>query len=466
MSRRNSMTFSSTGVSASARAGSTRRQFLRRAAAISAGGLAAPYIVPARALGKDGAVAPSERVTMGVIGTGGQGRGLMDQFLHYPQTEIVAVCNVDDTHIRQALGVIDERRGGHAGVKSYKDYQELVARKDIDAVTVATPDHWHALASVAALNSRKDVYCEKPLANSVFESRAVVDAVKKNDRILQVGSMERSNPKVRFACELVRNGRIGKVHTVRINLPDDDGHLGQAKATKGIPAEEPIPPGLDWDRWLGHTPLVPYTSKRAHFWWRFILAYGGGEMTDRGAHVIDLAELGLGYGEKGIVPVEYEAAGVQHKDSLYDAWWDYKFNCSYPDGTKMIGSNDKPRGLKFEGDKGWVFIHIHGGETEASDPAILKEKIGENEVQLGRAPGGWPLSHRLQFLESVKTRKPGFAPVDVGHRTATICQLNNIAMAVGKKLKWDPKTEQTDSDEANRMLRPNFRPPYLLGSVG
>jgi predicted dehydrogenase len=433
---------------------------MKHAAAASAGALAFPSIIPSSALGADGATPPSERVTMGWIGTGGQGRGLMNGFLGHRGVEIVALCNVDKRHLQPALGVIDERRGGHKGVQTYTDFRELVARKDIDAVTVATPDHWHALASVAALDAGKDVYCEKPLANSVFEGRQVVEAVKRNNRVLQVGSMERSNPKVRYACELVRNGRIGRVHTVRIHLPDDEGHLAQMKAYRGIPPEQPVPPGLDWDMWLGHTPLVPYHEDRCHFKWRFILAHGGGEMTDRGAHVIDLAGLGLGTDESGMMPVEYEAKGVQNKGSLYDAWWDYQFTCKYPNGVTMIGSTDKPRGIRFEGDKGWIFIEIHGGDTTASDPKILREKIGENEIQLGRVR-----DHRHQFVDSVKNRKHGFAPVDVGHRTATICHLNNIAMAVGRKLKWDPKTERTDSDEANRMLKPNMRAPWTFSTV-
>jgi predicted dehydrogenase len=439
---------------------STRRQFLKGAAAASAGALAFPSIIPSSALGADGATAPSERVVMGWIGTGGQGRALMNEFLGHKAVQIVALCNVDTRHFNPAFGVIDERRGNHNGVQTYKDFRELVARKDIDAVTVATPDHWHALASVAALDSGKDVYCEKPLANTVFEGRQMVDAVKRNNRVLQVGSMERSNPKVRFACELVRNGRIGKVHTIHVNLPDDDGHLAQAKATMGVPPAEPIPQGLDWDMWLGHTPVAPYSEKRAHFWWRFILAHGGGEMTDRGAHVIDLAGLAMGYDEEGIMPVEFEAKGRQNKGSLYDAWWDYNFTCTYPDGVKMVGSNKHPRGIKFEGDKGWIFINIHGGDTEASDPKILKEKIGENEIQLGRVR-----SHRHQFVDCVKTRKQGFAPVEVGHTTATICHLNNIAMAVGRKFKWDPKAERTDNDEANKMLKPNMRAPWTFGTV-
>ena len=439
----------------------TRRQFMKHAAAASAGALAFPSIIPSSALGADGATPPSERVTMGWIGTGGQGCGLLNSFLGHKGVQVVGLCNVDERHFRQAFGVIDERRGNHNGVQTYKDFRELVARKDIDAVTVATPDHWHALASVAALDAGKDVYCEKPLANSVFEGRQVVEAVKRNKRVLQVGSMERSNPNVRFGCELVRNGRVGKVHTVHVHLPDDDGHLAEMKNYNGVPPEQPVPKGLDWDMWLGHTPLAPYNEKRCHFFWRFILAHGGGEMTDRGAHVIDIAGLGLGTDEKDVMPVEFEATGRQNKGSLFDAWWDYRFTCTYPDGVRMIGSTAKPRGIKFEGDKGWIFIEIHGGNLTASDPEILRDNVGANEIQLGRTR-----DHRHQFVDCVKTRQLGFAPADVGHRTASICHLNNIAMAVGKKLKWDPKAERTDSDEANKLLKPNMRSPWTFGAVG
>ena len=440
----------------------SRREFLRQAAGTAAavaaaGALGFPTIVPSTALGRDGAVAPSERVVMGWVGTGGQGRALMSIFKGYKDVQVVAVCDVDGKNRAQGL----EMAGGDA--KGYKDFRELVGRDDIDAVCVATPDHWHAVATVAALDAGKDVYCEKPLANSVGESRAIVEAVKRNGRVLQVGSMERSNPKVRRACELVRNGRIGKVHTVRINLPDDDGHLAKAKATQGVPPEQKVPEWLDWNLWLGHTPKVPYNEMRCHFWWRFILAHGGGEMTDRGAHVIDLAELGLGYDTDEQMPTEYEATGRQNAGSLYDAFWDYKFTNTYPSGVKMIGSNQHDRGLKFEGDKGWIFIEIHGGKTTASDPNILKEKIGDNEIQLGRAPGSDVNGHRRQFIDGVKTRRPGFAPAEVGARTATICHLNNLAMKLGKKLVWDPKAGRITNDEsANPFLTPPMREPWKV----
>jgi predicted dehydrogenase len=434
----------------------TRRQFLKDAAAGAVGAAALPMIVPASALGLEGKAAPSERIVVGTIGTGGQGKGIMGQMLGQPDTQVVAVCDVDKRHLNSGLAMVNEKYG-NKDCKAYADFRELVARKDLDAVQVTTPDHWHALASIAALNAGKDVYCEKPLANSVGEGRGIADAAKKNNRVLQTGSHERSGDNARYACELVRNGRIGKVHTVEINLPCDDGHHKRVRSIKGVPPEMPIPDGFDYDFWLGHTPKVPYTELRCHFHWRFILNYGGGEMTDRGAHVIDIAQLGLDMDDSG--PVEFECKGVQNAGSMFNVFWDYEFVNTYANGVKMIGSAKGPRGLKFIGPDGWIFIHIHGARLEASNPDLLKSKIADNEVHLGRSPG-----HVRNFLDSVKSRKQPVASAEIGHRTASICHLNNIAMLVGRTLKWDPKRECFDDDaEATALLTPKMREPWKLG---
>lgn len=435
---------------------STRRQFIKQAGAVTAGAISFPYIIPSSALGKDGATAPSERIVMGWIGTGGQGRGLMNTFMSYPDVQVVAACDVDESHLAEAVATVNEKYA-NADCKGFADFRELLGNKDIDAVTVATPDHWHALASVAALNAGKDVYCEKPLANSIGEGRAIVDAAKKNDRVLQTGSMERSNPNCRQACELVRAGAIGKLHTIHIHLPDEDGHLLEAKQTTSQKPELPVPAGFNFDFWLGHTPKRPYTEKSTHFWWRFILAHGGGEMTDRGAHVIDIGQMGNGTDETG--PVEIEASGRQTQGSIYDSFWDYKFVNTFANGVKMVGSTAVPRGLKFEGDGGWIFCEIHGGALSASDPKILEQKI-EEKFSLGRAPNN---DHRRQFADAVKSRQQPFANAEVGHRSASICHLNNIAMKTGRKLKWDPQAEQfIGDDEANKLLTPQMREPWTL----
>lgn len=433
----------------------SRRDFLKRTTAASAAALSFPYIVPASALGKDGKVAPSNRIVMGCVGTGGKGRNNMGTFMSFPDVQVVAVCDADLAHQKAALAAVNKRYGNQdcAGIH---DYRELVARKDLDAVSVATPDHWHALASVAAANAGKDIYCEKPLANSIGESRAICDAVEKNNRVLQTGSHERSGGNARYAAELVQNGRIGKLHTLRVNLPCDQGHHNQVRKMKAVPPTMPVPEGFDYDLWLGHTAKAPYHEKRCHFWWRFILAYGGGEMTDRGAHVIDIGQLGAGTDDTG--PVEIEAVGGDNHHGLYDAFMDYQFENTYANGLKLIGTTQGPRGVKFEGDDGWIFVNIHGGKLEASSPGLLKEKIGSNEIHLGRSPG-----HHRNFIDSVKSRKQPVAPAEVGHRTATICHLNNIAMRLKRKLKWDPVKEQFENDdEANAMVMPKMRAPYTL----
>lgn len=436
------------------RPAATRRDFLKQSSYVAAC-IGLPTIIPASALGRDGAVAPSERVTVGCIGTGGKGRHNTEQFLGFADCQVLAVCDVDARHMQMAHEMINQKYG-NTDCASFGDYRELVARPDLDVICVSTPDHWHALATVAALEAGKDVYCEKPLANSVFEGRAICRAAARNGRIVQTGSHERSGDDRRHACELVRNGRIGKLHTIRINLPNTDGHHLQVKQWLDPAPEMPVPESLNWDLWLGHTPLVPYTEKRCHFWWRFITSYGGGEMTDRGAHVIDLAQLGAGKDDTG--PVEYIAKGSRNASGLFDAFMDYVFVNIYADGLKMIGSANGPRGLKFEGDEGWIFIHVHDPKVEASDPRILESKLGPNELSLGRSPG-----HHRNFIDCVRSRQEPMAPAEVGHRTGTICHLNNIAMKLGRAVRWDPINEVcVDDDEANALLKPDMRSPWHL----
>ncbi len=436
---------------------STRRQFLGRATSASVGAFGLPYFVPASALGKAGTVAPSNRIVMGCIGTGGQGTGNMKRFMGSEGVQVVAVCDVDMERRNRAREIVNKKYGNR-DCKAYNDFRELVAQKGINAVSIGTPDHWHALTSIAAAKAGMDIYCEKPLANSVGEGRAICDAAKQNNVILQNGSHERSNSKVRFACELVRNGRIGELKTVRINLPCSDGHHKKAQEMNKAPqATMPVPEGFDYDMWLGHTPKAPYTKNRCHFWWRFILSYGGGEMTDRGAHVIDLAQLGMNADDTG--PVEIRAKGTHSTTGLYDAFFDYKFENVYANGVRMIGSTEGPRGLKFEGSEGWIFIHVHGGKLEAKPASMLKETTwADQKVHLGRAT-----SHQQNFLDAVRTKKPPFATAEIGHRTASICHLNNIAMLVGRDLKWDPKKEQVaGGDQANKLLTPKMRAPWHL----
>ena len=431
-----------------------RRHFLK-VSTLAATSLGLPTIVPASALGLDGHTAPSNRLTVGCIGTGGKGRHNAGEFIKLPDCQVIAICDVDANHMQTAKTKIDKAYD-NTDCSTHADFRELANHDGLDVICVSTPDHWHALASIAALDGGKDVYCEKPLANSVTEGRAICQAAARNDRVLQTGSHERSGDGRRMACELVRNGRIGELRSIRINLPTTDTHHMQVKSWTEPQPDMPVPEYLDWDRWLGHTPLVPYTDKRCHFWWRFVLAYGGGEMTDRGAHVIDLAQLAAGRDDT--TPVEYLAKGSPNASGLFDAYMDYVFVNIYDDGLKMIGSTQGPRGVKFEGDEGWIFIHVHAQKVEASDPRILESKIGKNGIHLGRSPG-----HHRNFIDCVKSRKDPVATGEIGHRTGTICHLNNIAMKLGRPIRWDPVNEVIINDsEANTLLGPQMRDPWHL----
>lgn len=442
----------------------TRRRFLKTASAFAA----APYFVPATSLGLGKSIAPSDRIVMGAIGCGGKGRNNTGRFLNDSRVQFVAACDVDQNHLKTAVEAINKHYGNE-DCAFFEDFRDLIRRPDIDAVHVSTPDHWHAVASVNAMRACKDVYCEKPLANSVGESKTIRDTARQTGRVLQCGSHERSNNNCRFAAELVRNGRIGDLQTVRIQMPCEQKHHLTARGMTKIPAAQPVPEFLNWDRWQGHTQPTDYFPERCHFWWRFILSYGGGEMTDRGAHIIDIAQLGMGTDDSG--PVEFQARGSQVTGSPYDAFWDYEFTNTYANGVKMIGSTEGPRGLKFEGSEGWLFVAIHGGALTASNPQLLPAHVREGKpvgvddavpddfkIRLGRSPG-----HHRNFIDCVISRQEPMATAEIGHRTATICHLNNIAMRVGKTIKWDPTDEaMIDNPEAGQLLAPKMRVPWTV----
>ncbi len=443
--------------------GFSRRQFLKQSSALAA----LPYFVPATALGY-GAVPPSDRIVMGAIGCGGKGRHNTGQFLKDPRVQFVAACDVDANHLKAGVDEIN-RHYGNQDCQGLEDFRRLLDRQDIDAVHVSTPDHWHAVAAVTAMRRGKDVYCEKPLANSFGESKAIRDAQMQTGRVLQCGSHERSTTNCRIAAEVVRNGLLGKIETVRIQMPCEQQHHQQAKNTTTMPETTEPPEHLNWDRWQGPVQPRDYWAGGCHFWWRFILDFGGGEMTDRGAHIIDIAQLGLNRDQSG--PVKFESQGKQIPGSPYDAFWDYQFTNTYSDGTQLIGSTAGPRGLKFEGTEGWLFVAIHGGKLEASDPTLLPECVRDGKqataddsmpddwkVRLGRSPG-----HHANFLDCVQTRAQPVATAEIGHRTATICHLNNIAMRTRRTIHWDPVREVLLNDpDAGKMLIPEMRAPWTV----
>jgi len=371
--------------------------------------------------------------------------------------QYVAVCDVDRNHCATAKGMVEEHYaankpdGSYSGIQEYHDFREVLARDDIDAVMIATPDHWHAVISVAAAKAGKDIYCEKPLANSIPEGRAVVDAVRRYGRVFQTGSHERSRDNARYACELVRNGRIGKLHTIRVQMPVDRVEEYEQPPSPIMP----VPEGFDYNFWLGPAREAPYTEKRCHFFFRYILDYSGGEMTDRGAHIIDLGQLGNGTDDT--LPLSVEGKGTFAKEGLFNTAYVYDFAFEFANGVRLLGDNRGPRGIRFEGEDGWIFIHVHGGNLEAEPQSLLREVIGPDELHLGRS-----LGHHYDFIECVKSRGEPKAPVEVGYHSATMCHMANIAMLLGKKLHWDLEKEQFDDPVANRMMQPSMRAPWVI----
>jgi len=428
----------------------SRRVFLK-AAAIT---VAAPSIVPGRALGRDGAASPSNRITLACIGVNGMGTADMNAFLALGDVQVVAVCDVETQHRLRAKERVEahyaaeKASGAYHGCDAYNDFREIIARTDIDAVCIGTPDHWHVPISMAAAKSGKDVYCEKPLSRCIGEGRRLCETFKRYGRVFQTGTQLRSTRNVRYACELVRNGRIGKLHTIRTFVPAGGSIAPQP--------EMPVPKGFDYDLWLGPAPWAPYTEKRCHFSFRYISDYAGGVMTDLGAHDNDIAQWGNNTEYTG--PVEIEGKGEFPKDGLYDTAMKLKVHYRYANGIELICSTDpnpQGTGVRFEGSDGWIYVR---GEMDASNPAILNSDIGPNEVHLYESN-----NHQRNFIDCMRSRKETIASAEIGHRSSSICHLGNIAMKLGRKLRWNPDTEEFVNDpEANRLLWAPVRAPWIV----
>jgi len=426
----------------------TRRSFLRSAAAAGVGaGLF--HIVPASALGRGKRPAPSNRIVMGCIGVGGQGTSNMHAFLGQPDTQIVAVCDVDKNHANNARQEVEKHYSSTCAV--FSDFRELCARADSDAISMATPDHWHAVTAITALNAGKDMYGEKPISHCLAEGRAMADAQKRNARVWQTGSWQRSQGHFRHACELVRNGRIGKVVRVEVGLP-----TGSPCAPVQF---KDAPPELDYDFWIGPSRYAPYCDQRTHWNWRWQLDYGGGQMMDWIGHHADIADWGMGWDNTG--PEEISGTGKYPSEGIWNAATEYHFVCKYKGGVEMhvanSGAANIRSGTKWIGDRGeWIWVDRGG--LESSDKSILEEEIGPTEIQLFRSPG-----HQREFLDCVKTRHLTTCPAETAHRSASIGHLGQIAMLTGRKLRWNPETEQIQDDlEASRMLSTPMRAPWHI----
>ncbi|HZO90243.1 MAG TPA: Gfo/Idh/MocA family oxidoreductase [Chthonomonadaceae bacterium] len=416
----------------------TRRQFLGRAAAVGAG-LAFPSIVPARALGRQEKVPASERITLGFIGVGGMGGGHLDAFRGDRQVEILAVCDVYEPNRSAAQNRVGTQ------CAAYNDFRELLDRKDIDAVVIATPDHWHTRIAMSAAEAGKDIYCEKPLTLTIGEGRPLVNAVRRYGRVFQVGSQQRSDANFRYACELVRSGKIGKLHTVRTGF--GGGPQG------GDPTPTDPPSGLDWSFYQGPAPVAPFQKDRFGFNFRWFSDYSGGILTDWGAHHNDIAQWGTGYELSG--PTEVEGTGTFPTEGAFDTVLTYDITYTYPNGVKLICRNDQ-HGAKFEGTDGWV--HVDRGFLEASPKELLEIKLGPNDVHLYESPG-----HHQDWLNCIRSRQKPICDVEIGVRSVTVCHLGNIAIRLGRKLQWDPAKERFVGDEeANRWLLRPYRAPWHL----
>jgi len=432
-----------------------------------------PTIVPASVFGKN---APGNRINIGAIGTGRISRGHdLPGVWQYDYAQVIALCDVDTKRADDAKTLVNgyyTKRDDKPfdGVKVYHDYHELLVNKDIDAVVISTPDHWHALIGVDAARAGKHIYMQKPASLTIAEGRKMSDLIQKSGVKFQIGSQQRSSEQFRYAGELVRNRRIGELKTVYVGLPGDPS--GDAEP------EMPVPKNLNYDMWLGSTPMVYYTEKRVHPQngydrpgWLRCEQFGAGMITGWGSHHIDSAHWAMGMEHSG--PVEVWGHAEFPKSGLWDVHGIFRTEALYANGVKMIVSNEIPNGIKFEGTKGWIFVSRgdyqvtssdpRGGTTQAkkldaSDPRIIQSAIGPNEFRL-------PVSkeHHGNWLEAIRDNKRTIAPVEEAHRACSTCLVHHIAMKLGRKVYWDPVKEQfKNDDQANAMLSRPQRKPYVL----
>ena len=464
-------------MTAMRRDGHSRRAFLTAAgkgAAAASLVTGFPAIVPASALGPN---APSSRINIGAIGCGRISRGHdMPGVWKHASARIVAVCDLDAKRLDEAKRLVNghyasETGKTYDGVAAYADYRDLLASRDVDAVIVSTPDHWHALIAIAAVRAGKDIYLQKPASLTIAEGRAVSDAVHRSGRIFQIGSQQRSSPQFRYAAELVRNGRIGRLQTVKIGLPGDPAGK--------VEPEMPVPPNLNYDMWLGSTPLAYYTENRVHPQsgygrpgWLRCEQFGAGMITGWGSHHLDCAHWAMDTEHTG--PVEVWGTAEFPASGLWDVHGPFRTEALYANGVHMIVSGDFPNGIRFEGTEGWIFVS-RGNETvtasdpqsrlkdaqalAASNPGIITSVIGPDEVHLYEST-----DHHGNWLECVRSRRDPIAPAEVAHRSCTACLLHHVAMKLNRRLRWDPWAERfVGDDQANAMLSRPQRAPYTLG---
>ena len=445
----------------------TRREFLRTAAA--AGGIAAaPWVVPSSALGEDGAVAPSNRITLGFIGIGMMGRGHLRGCLGYPEVQVLAVCDVDQWRRETAKTTVEETyavnrpSGTFRGCQAYNDLRDLLARDDVDAVVIATGDNWHGLATVLAAKAGKDLYCEKPISKTIREARAMAEAARRYGRVAQIGLQQRSTPEFRKACSLVQGGRIGKVKIVYVCFPGTSSDVS-------LPVE-PVPEGLDWDQWLGPAPWRPFNGRFHRYGkpphvvpWHFCRDFGGGNLTSNAVHAFDVVQWGLGMDESGPVEVippetgEYPSLTYKYANGvlLQVEWKLDPQKHLVPEGWDP-NTRIQNFGALFVGEDGWIHVGRQG---------YLKSYPAEIVEQPSKEPDAWrPVNnHHQDWLECIRTRKQPACDVAVGCRSTIVSHLGCIAHWTGRALRWDPvKEEFLGDDEANRLRSRPMRQPWRI----
>ncbi|MFQ3548839.1 MAG: Gfo/Idh/MocA family oxidoreductase [Armatimonadota bacterium] len=437
LSRRQFLKTSAAGVALSAVSGLVGDSVF--ASATSTNTLASTLTTSARKK-----IGPNDKINIGVIGTGGS-RGGFKMGLNLAKwanskedAEVIAVCDVDALHLREAANSFGPNTA------KYSDFRELLERKDIDAVLIATPDHWHAYICIAAMNAGKDVYCEKPLTLTIDEGKKIVSTANRTKSVFQTGSQQRSGAQFKKACELVRNGRVGNVKNVVVRLPG---------GPTGGPFEvQPVPRGFDWDMWLGPAQWTEYVKERTHGSFRWWLDYSGGMLTDWGAHHIDIAQWGLGTDESGPVSVEGTASGIAIGPNYYNTFPQFNLTLKYENGVTMNVNSQGDNGTLFEGDEGWIFVNR--SKIEASDQKLLDDPLPESAIKLYESN-----DHMQNFLDCMRTRNQPICNAEVGHRSVTICHLCNICLQLGGyKLEWDPKKEEfVNNPKANAMLKREAR---------
>jgi len=425
----------------------TRRDFLKGAAAA----LSAPYLVPSSVLGAN---PPSDRVVAGCIGTGGRGRLNMRGLMHHG-AQVVAVCDVDQRQRARAKKEVENHyartlaREKYKGCASFGDFRDLLALDDIDAVMIGTPDHWHVPMAVAAVKAGKDIYVEKPLGMTIAEGQALRKVVRQYGAVFMHGTEQRCFRQFRFACELVRNQRIGRLHTIKVACPG-----GQQT---GVHPPTPVPRGLDWDMWLGPARWMPYTRARTHASWYFISDYAtSGFVAGWGIHHMDMAQWALDADHTG--PMEIDGRGVFPSDGLYDTPLTWSIDYAYANGVRVSFTDNRTnrQGVRFEGTEGW--IHVTRSSIDAEPKSLLTAQIRPDETHLYTCD-----NDDRNFVECVKSRSETASPIEAAHRSTSACYLGYISIVLRRKLRWDPAAERFVNDpEADRYLSRALREPWHL----